>query len=191
MPKIPPPNKQWYVVHVLSGQEQRVRDRILRMVEAEEMGEFIYEVLVPQELVSEVGKGGQKKERKKKFYPGYIIVNMNLYTEDGQLQEDTWYFMKETDGIIGYAGTKNEPIPMRQREVDAMLAQIKEREENIRPAIAFEVGDEVKVADGPFQSQTGIVEEIDEEKGKLRVSVTIFGRATPVELEFWQVEAGE
>lgn len=190
MPKIPPANKQWYVVHVLSGQEQRVRDRILRMVETEEMGDYIYEVLVPQEVVSEV-KAGKKKETKKKFYPGYIIVNMNLYSEDGQLQEDTWYFMKETDGIIGFAGTKNEPIPMRQREVDAMLAQIKEREESVRPAVSFQVGDEVQVADGPFQSQTGIVEEIDEEKGKLRVSVTIFGRATPVDLEFWQVEAGE
>ena len=191
MPTIPPPDKQWYVVHVLSGQEQRVRDRILRMVETEEMGDYIFEVLVPQELISEVGKGGQKKERKKKFYPGYIIVNMNLYTEDNQLVENTWYFIKETDGIIGFAGTKNEPIPMRQREVDAMLAQIKEREENVRPAFAFQVGDEVKVSDGPFQSQAGIVEEIDEEKGKLRVSVTIFGRATPVELEFWQVEAGD
>lgn len=190
MPKIPPPNKQWYVVHVLSGQEQRVRDRILRMVEAEEMGDFIYEVLVPQEVISEV-KRGKKTESKKKFYPGYIIVNMNLYTEDNQLVENTWYFIKETDGIIGFAGTKNEPIPMRLREVDAMLAQIKEREESVRPAVAFEVGDEVKVSDGPFQSQTGIVEEIDEAKGKLRVSVTIFGRATPVELEFWQVEAGE
>jgi transcription termination/antitermination protein NusG len=191
MPTIPPPDKQWYVVHVLSGQEQRVRDRILRMVETEEMGDYIFEVLVPQELISEVGKGGQKKERKKKFYPGYIIVNMNLYTQDNQLVENTWYFIKETDGIIGFAGTKNEPIPMRQREVDAMLAQIKEREENVRPAFAFQVGDEVKVSDGPFQSQAGIVEEIDEEKGKLRVSVTIFGRATPVELEFWQVEAGD
>jgi transcription termination/antitermination protein NusG len=191
MPTIPPPDKQWYVVHVLSGQEQRVRDRIMRMVDTEEMGNYIYEVLVPQEMISEVGKGGQKKERKKKFYPGYIIVNMNLYTQDNQLVENTWYFIKETDGIIGFAGTKNEPIPMRQREVDAMLAQIKEREENVRPAFAFQVGDEVKVSDGPFQSQAGIVEEIDEEKGKLRVSVTIFGRATPVELEFWQVEAGD
>jgi len=190
MPRIPHPSKQWYVVHVLSGQEQRVRDRIMRAVKAEEMGDYIFEVLVPQEIISEV-KAGKKKETKKKFYPGYIIVNMYLFEEDGQLQENAWNLMKETDGIIGYAGTKNEPIPMRQREVDAMLAQIKEREESIRPAVAFTVGDEVQVADGPFQSQTGIVEEIDEEKGKLRVSVTIFGRATPVELEFWQVEAGE
>lgn len=190
MPKIPHPSKQWYVVHVLSGQEQRVRDRILRMVEAEEMGDNIYEVLVPTEMVSEVKKG-KKSERKRKFYPGYILINMNLYTEDYELVEPTWYFIKETDGIIGFAGAKNEPIPMRQREVDSMLAQIKEREESVRPAVAFEVGDSVKVADGPFESQNGIVEEIDEAKGKLRVSVTIFGRATPVDLEFWQVETSE
>ena len=91
-------------------------------------------------------------------------------------------------GVIGFAGTKDRPIPMRQSEVDAMLSQIKEREEHARPAISFEVGDTVKVADGPFQSQNGIVEEIDPERGKLRVAVTIFGRSTPVELEYWQVE---
>ncbi|MCH7227896.1 transcription termination/antitermination protein NusG [Haloferula sp. A504] len=187
MPVIPPPEKQWYVVHVLSGQEQKVRDRIKRQAEAEELGDRIFEVLVPMEMVSEI-RGGKKTETKKKFFPGYIIVNMNLLTEDNQLVEETWYFIKEMEGVIGFAGTKDRPIPMRQREVDAMLSQIAEREESARPAISFEVGDTVKVADGPFQSQTGVVEEIDPEKGKLRVSVTIFGRATPVELEYWQVE---
>ena len=187
MSVIPPAEKQWYVVHVLSGQEQKVRNRILREAEAEELGDHIFEVLVPMEMVSEVRKG-KKTETKKKFFPGYIIVNMNLFTEDNQLVEETWYFIKEMEGVIGFAGTKDRPIPMRQREVDAMLSQIKEREESARPAITFEVGDSVKVSDGPFESQTGIVEEIDLEKGKLRVSVTIFGRATPVELEFWQVE---
>ena len=121
---------------------------------------------------------------------GYIIVNMSLLTEDNGLVEDTWYFIKEMEGVIGFAGTKDRPIPMRQREVEGMLAQIKEREDSVRPAISFEVGDTVKVADGPFESQNGVVEEIDEEKGKLRVAVTIFGRSTPVELEFWQVEPG-
>jgi len=115
---------------------------------------------------------------------------MNLLTEDNGLVEDTWFFVKEMDGVIGFAGTKDQPIPMRQREVESMLAQIKEREDSVRPAISFEVGDTVKVADGPFESQNGVVEEIDEEKGKLRVAVTIFGRSTPVELEFWQVEPG-
>jgi len=187
MPVIPPPEKQWYVVHVLSGQEQKVRDRILRQVETEEMGDRVFEVLVPMEMVSEVRKG-RKTETKRKFFPGYIIVNMNLLTEDNQLVEETWYFIKEMEGVIGFAGTKDRPIPMREREVDGMLAQIKEREESVRPAITFEVGDTVKIADGPFESQTGVVEEIDPEKGKLRVAVTIFGRSNPVELEYWQVE---
>jgi len=187
MPDTPPVRSQWYVVQVLSGQEQKVRDRIKRQAEAEEMTEYIHEVLVPTEMVSEIRRG-KKTETKRKFFPGYIIVNMNLLTEDGQLVEKTWYFIKEMDGVIGFAGTKDRPIPMRPKEVEGMLAQIKEREENVRPAISFEVGDVVKVADGPFQSQNGVVEEIDPERGKLRVSVTIFGRSTPVELEYWQVE---
>ena len=183
----PSPEKQWYVVHVLSGQEGRVRERIIRQRESEEMGDYIFEVLVPTEMVSEIRRG-KKTSTKRKFFPGYIIVNMNLLTPDNQLVEKTWYFIKEMEGVIGFAGTKDRPIPMRQSEVDGMLSQIKEREESVRPAITFEVGDTVKVADGPFQSQNGIVEEIDPERGKLRVAVTIFGRSTPVELEYWQVE---
>ena len=183
----PSPENQWYVVHVLSGQEGRVRERILRQREAEEMGDYIFEVLVPTEMVSEIRRG-KKTSTKRKFFPGYIIVNMNLLTPDNQLVEKTWYFIKEMEGVIGFAGTKDRPIPMRQSEVEGMLSQIKEREESVRPAITFEVGDTVKVADGPFQSQNGIVEEIDPERGKLRVAVTIFGRSTPVELEYWQVE---
>ena len=187
MPTIPPASKQWYVVHVLSGQEQKVAKRIRAPTEKEELKDKIFEVLVPTEMVSEIRRG-KKTETKRKFYPGYIIVNMGLITEDNLLEEEIWYVIKEMDGVIGFAGTKNRPIPMRQREVESMLAQIKEREDSVRPGISFEVGDTVKVADGPFESQNGIVEEIDEEKGKLRVAVTIFGRSTPVELEFWQVE---
>ena len=100
------------------------------------------------------------------------------------------YFIRETTGVIGFAGTKDKPIPMRKAEVDNMLAQMREREEKVKPKVSFEVGETVKVADGPFQNQNGIVEEIDPDRGKLRVSVTIFGRATPVELEYWQVERG-
>ncbi|MGB0774989.1 MAG: transcription termination/antitermination protein NusG, partial [Akkermansiaceae bacterium] len=187
MPAIPEARKQWFVVHVLSGQEQKVRDRIQRQVESEEMEDYIFEVLVPQERVEENRKG-KKIETKRKFFPGYIIVNMMLFDENKDLVEKTWYFIKEMDGVIGFAGTKDKPIPMRQREVDGMLGQIKEREENIRPAISFETGDTVKVGDGPFEGQNGIIEEIDHETGKMLVSVTIFGRSTPVELEAWQVE---
>ncbi|MGI8603572.1 MAG: transcription termination/antitermination protein NusG [Verrucomicrobiales bacterium] len=187
---VPTPRDQWYVVHVLSGQEAKVRENMSKRVITEEMGDFVYEVLVPTERVSEVKKG-KKMETKRKFYPGYIIANMWLLDDNGKLVEKTWYFVKDTPGVINFAGTKNSlPIPMRPREVEQMLAQIREREDSVKPKIEFEVGDTVKVADGPFESQTGIVEEIDPERGKLRVSVSIFGRSTPVELEYWQVERG-
>jgi len=181
---------QWFVVHVLSGQENKVKENIDKRVKTEEMSDLIYEVLVPTERVSEIKKG-KKSETTRKFFPGYLIVNMHLLDENNQLVGRTWYFIRETPGVIGFAGTKDKPIPMRQSEVDSMLAQMKEREEKVKPKVSFEVGETVKVADGPFQNQNGIVEEIDPERGKLRVSVTIFGRATPVELEYWQVMAKE
>ncbi len=188
MAQVPSPRDQWYVVHVLSGQEQKVRDNIQKRIETEEMGDYVFEVLVPTERVSEI-KRGRKTETTRKFYPGYIIVNMHLIDENNDLVDKTWYFIRETNGVINFAGTKhNKPIPMKQAEVNSMLAQIKEREEHVTPKIAFEVGETVKVADGPFESQNGVVEEIDPDKGKLRVSVSIFGRATPVDLEYWQVE---
>jgi len=113
---------------------------------------------------------------------------MHLLDENNQLVDKTWYFIRDTEGVLGFAGTKDRPTPMRPKEVESLLAQVKEREDAIKPKITFEVGDKVKVADGPFQNQNGIVEEIDPERGKLRVSVSIFGRETPVELEYWQVE---
>jgi transcriptional antiterminator NusG len=189
MAAIPPPREQWYVVHVLAGQEQKVLENISRRIQAEEMADYVYKVLVPTERVSEV-RGRQKRETKRKFYPGYVIANMWLLDDDGKLVDKTWYFIRETAGVINFAGAKDRPIPMRPKEVESMLAQIRESEDSVKPKIAFEVGDSVKVADGPFESQTGIVEEIDPERGKLRVSVTIFGRATPVDLEYWQVEKG-
>src|SRR6187431_868622 len=180
---------QWYVVHVLSGQENKVRENILKRVKTEEMGDMVYDVLLPTERVSEIKKG-KKTETTRKFFPGYLIVNMHLLDENNQLVEKTWYFIKDTDGVIGFAGTKDRPIPMRPKEVEGLLAQAREREDTVKPKISFEVGDKVKVADGPFQNQNGVVEEIDPERGKLRVSVTIFGRSTLVDLEYWQVERG-
>lgn len=189
MPQALSAKDQWYVVHVLSGQENKVRENIEKRVQKEEMGDVIFEVLVPTERVSEI-KRGKKSETTRKFFPGYLIINMHLLDENSQLIGRTWYFVRDTPGVIGFAGTKDRPIPMRQSEVDNMLAQMREREENVKPKVSFEVGETVKVADGPFQNQNGVVEEIDPERGKLRVSVTIFGRATPVELEYWQVERG-
>ena len=189
MPRIPDAKDQWYVVHVLSGQEGKVKARIERLVKEEDLGDKIFNVLVPTELVSEV-RAGKKTEARKKFFPGYVIMNMHLLDEHNDVIDETWTFMQQLDGAIGFAGARNKPIPMRPKEVASMLSQIEERESSVRPSIEFEVGDTVKVSDGPFESQNGIVEEIDPERGKMRVAVTIFGRSTPVELEYWQVEKG-
>ena len=178
---------QWFVVHVLSGQEQKVFDNLNKRIKTEEMQDYVYEVVLPTERVSEV-KRGKKTETTRKFFPGYLIVNMWLLDEQKQLVDRTWYFIKDTPGVIGFAGTKDRPIPMRDSEVQALLSQVREREEQVIPKISFSIGETVKVSDGPFENQSGIVEEIDPERGKLRVSVSIFGRSTLVDLEYWQVE---
>lgn len=182
--------KQWFVVHVLSGQEKRVIERIQRKVEVEEMGHVIYDVLSPTETIAEIKKG-KKIETKKKFFPGYVLINMDLYKEDGSMNNEAWYFILGVDGVIGFAGTKNKPSPMKQKEVDILLAQIREIEESVRPRFTFEVGDFVRVTDGAFEGQSGTIEEIDSDLGKLRVGIEIFGRSTPVDLEYWQVERAE
>lgn len=187
MGAIPAPRDQWFVIHVRSGMEMRVRDSMLRRIQSEEMGDVIFEVLLPMERVSEVKKG-KKSESNRKFFPGYVIANMHLLDENNKLVDRAWYFVKETDGVLNFAGAKDHPIAMRPKEVESLLAQVREREDGAKPKIAFSPGDQVRVADGPFESQTGTVEEIDPERGVLRVSVNIFGRSTPVELEYWQVE---
>lgn len=187
MPTIPAPNDQWYVVHVLSGAEGKVRDHFNRRIQAEEMADYVFEILVPEERVSEV-KAGKKRESNRKFFPGYVIINAHLLDENNKLVDKTWYFIQEQDGVINFAGSKNHPIPMPKHEVDSMLAQIKEREGEAKPAIEHEIGDTIAVADGPFQGQNGVIAEIDQEKGELMVSVNIFGRETLVPLEYWQVE---
>ena len=184
-----PDKNQWFVVHVLSGQEQKVYENLTRRIKTEEMGDLVYEVLIPTERVSEI-KRGKRTETTRKFFPGYLIVNMYLLDKQNQLVDRTWYFIRETPGVLGFAGTKDRPVPMRPQEVESMLAQIRQLEDKVKPKVSFEVGETVKVADGPFQNQSGVVEEIDPDRGKLRVSVSIFGRSTPVELEYWQVERG-
>src|SRR6188768_2929414 len=137
---------QWYVVHVLSGQENKVKDNIEKRVKTEEMTDVIYEVLVPTERVSEIKKG-KKSETTRKFFPGYLIVNMHLLDQNNQLVDRTWYFIKDTPGVIGFAGIKDRPIPMRQSEVDGLLAQVRGAEEQVKPKISFSPGETVKVAD--------------------------------------------
>jgi transcription termination/antitermination protein NusG len=187
MGAIPQPKDQWYVIHVRSGLEQRVRDNMIKRIATEEMGDYIYEVIVPTERVSEVKKG-KRSESSRKVFPGYILANMWLLDEHNKPVTKTWHFVKETDGFLNFAGAKDNPIPLRPKEVDTLLAQVREREEGVKPKISFSPGDQVRVADGPFESQIGTIEEIDQERGLLRVSVNIFGRSTPVDLEYWQVE---
>jgi transcription termination/antitermination protein NusG len=181
------PRDQWYVVQVLSGMEKKVQENMIKRIKTDEMGDLIFNVLIPTEKVQEI-KRGKRSETTRKFFPGYIIVNMHLLDEENKPVDRTWYFIRETNGVLGFAGNRNQPSPMPRKEVEALLAQVNDREDTIKPKIEFEIGDKVKVADGPFENQNGIVEEIDPERGKLRVSVSIFGRETPVELEYWQVE---
>ena len=160
------PKDQWFVVHVLSGQEKKVHDNIVKRIATEELGDHVYEVLIPTERVQEI-KRGKKTETTRKFFPGYIIVNMHLLDENNELIDKTWYFIKDTTGVIGFAGTKDKPIPMRKKEVEGMLSQMKEREDTVTAKVIYEVGDKVKVSDGPFQNQQGIVEEVDPVRGRL------------------------
>lgn len=181
--------KKWYVLHALSGQEGKVRENLAKRVQIEEMQDYIGEVLIPTEKVSEV-KQGKRTTLTRKFFPGYVLIQMALYDENKQLMEKPWAFIQATPGLIGFIGG-DRPVPLRPDEVEKILQQIEEKKERVKPKVVFEPGESVKITDGPFLSFSGLVEEVDPERGKLKVSVSIFGRTAPVELEYWQVERGE
>ena len=178
--------KQWFVVHAMSGKETKVKESLERRVRAEEMCELIGDITIPSEKVLEVRKG-KKTTTTRMFYPGYVIVHMELYQDDGSLNERSWYYVNDTPGVIGFVGG-TRPTPLRQDEVDALLHQLSDKEEKAKPKVSFEPGETIKVNDGPFLNFNGVVEEVDQERGKLKVQVSIFGRTAPVELEYWQVE---
>ena len=134
------------LVHVLSGQENKVLESLKRRIKTEEMGDVVYEVLIPTERVSEI-KRGKKTETTRKFFPGYLIINVHLIDENKKLVDRAWYFIRDTPGVIGFAGPKDRPVPMRDSEVESLLAQMREREDKIKPKVSFEVGETVKVAD--------------------------------------------
>ena len=177
---------QWFVLHTLSGQEQKVKDSIEKRLKTDEMSDFIQEVLVPMEKVAEV-RGGKKTVTTRKLHPGYVYIDMALLDEDGRRREKPWYFIRETQGVIGFVGGER-PVPVSPDEIAVIKAQIADSEDTERPKVNFQVGETVKITDGPFLSLSGVIEEIDPERGKLKVTVPIFGRNTPVELEYWQVE---
>ncbi len=177
---------QWFVIHTLSGQEQKVKDSIEKRIKPEEMGEYILEVLVPMEKVAEV-RNGKKTVTSRKLYPGYVFVHMILLDDNGRPIEKPWYFIRDTQGIIGFVGGER-PSPTPSDEIEAIKAQIADAEDSERPKVQFDVGETVKINDGPFLNFSGVIEDIEPERGKLKVTVNIFGRNTPVELEYWQVE---
>lgn len=177
---------QWFVLHTLSGQEQKVKDSIEKRLKLEEMGEYIREVLVPMEKVAEV-RNGKKTVTNRKLYPGYVFVEMELLDEGKRIIEKPWYFIRDTQGIIGFVGGER-PSPASAEEISSIKSQISDAEETERPKVNFDIGETVKINDGPFLSFGGVIEEIDPDRGKLKVTVNIFGRNTPVELEYWQVE---
>ena len=177
---------EWYTIQTLSGQEMKAEKSMRKRIIEEEMGEFIDEILLPMEKVVEV-RGGTKKVSQRKLYPGYIFIQMKLYDEEKRLLPTPWDFVRNTQGIIGFLGGER-PIATPTEEIAAIKAQITEAEESEKPKVNFEIGEVVKINDGPFQNYNGAVEEIDAEAGKLKVTIDIFGRSTPVELEYWQVE---
>ncbi len=171
---------KWYIVHAYSNFEKKVAEAIEQSAAEKGLSDLLEEVFVPTEDVTEVRRG-RKINTERRFFPGYVLVKMVL-------TDDLYHLIKETPKVTGFLGSGNKPLPVKQKEVDQIRGVMEEGAERPRPTISFEVGENVRVIDGPFASFSGIVENVDEDAARLKVAVSIFGRATPVELEFTQVE---
>ena len=173
-------DKRWYIVHAYSNFERKVAESIKERAASAGLDELFEEVLVPMEEVVEMRRG-RKVASERKFFPGYVLVKM-------ELSDETYHLIKDTPKVTGFLGTDNKPIPITEEEAGRILQQVQDGVERPKPSVTFEIGEQVRVADGPFASFNGLVEEVDEERARLKVAVSIFGRATPVELEYAQVE---
>ena len=172
--------KKWYIVQTFSGFEQKVAETLRETVKIKELGEKICEVLVPLHEVTEVRRG-KRVQRKKKYFPSYVLVKM-------EMSKELYHMIKNIQKVTGFLGTTGLPVPVSDKEIDKILGNIKEGSLVPEPSISFDIGEQVKVCEGPFASFSGLVEEVDEEKSRLKVSVSIFGRPTPIDLEYNQVE---
>ena len=173
---------RWYIVHVYSGFESKVANSIQEQAELRSLDDNIQEIMVPTEEVVQIRRG-QKINAERKFFPGYVLVKM-------ELSDEAYHLIKDTPKVTGFLGTAGNPSPISEAEAQRVMRQVQEGIERPKRSITFEVGEQVRVSDGPFASFNGMVEEVDEERARLKVSVSIFGRATPVELEYGQVEKG-
>lgn len=171
---------RWYIVHAYSNFERKVAESIKERAASGGLSDMFEEVLVPMEEVVEMRRG-RKITSERKFFPGYVLVKM-------ELNDHTYHLIKNTPKVTGFLGTENKPIPISDAEAGRILQQVQEGVERPKPSVTFEIGEQVRVADGPFASFNGLVEEVDEERARLKVAVSIFGRPTPVELEYAQVE---
>jgi transcriptional antiterminator NusG len=171
---------RWYVIHVYSGFEKKVAAAIREQVEQKGLSDRFEEILVPTEEVVEV-KRGAKVSSERKFFPGYVLIKM-------EMTDETWHLVKNTAKVTGFLGGRGRPSPISDAEAARIISQVQEGIERPKPSISYEIGEQVRVCDGPFTSFNGLVEEVDEERARLKVAVSIFGRATPVELEYSQVE---
>jgi len=178
--------RNWYVVRVQSGKEDQVREALERRIRADGLEEVVRRVLVPSERISEI-RGGHKRVRERKIYPGYIMVEVE--TDEGDsIPEPAWFAIRETPGIGDFLGDGTRPVPMSERDVDRLLGVAEQKEQAPKLKIGFSGGEAVRIKEGPFENFEGTVEEVSPAKGTVKVIVTIFGRPTPVELEYWQVE---
>jgi transcriptional antiterminator NusG len=172
--------KRWYIVHAYSNFENKVAESIRDQAKQRGLTDLFEEVLVPKEKVTEARRG-RKVETERKFFPGYVLVKMDL-------TDEAYHLIKNTPKVTGFLGADNKPMPISEAEAQRILTQVQEGIERPKPSVTFEVGEQVRVADGPFASFNGTVEEVDDARSRVKVAVSIFGRATPVELEFGQVE---
>jgi transcriptional antiterminator NusG len=171
---------KWYIIHTYSGFEQKVRSAILERAKARGLDQYIGNVLVPTETVEEMVKG-ERRLSSRKFYPGYVLVQM-------EMNDETWHLVKDTPKVTGFIGSKEEPVAIPEEDAAKIIFQMQEGVRRPKPKIKFETGDKVQVTDGPFTNFTGVVDEVKADRGRVRVMISVFGRPTPVELEFTQLE---